>query len=139
MIKEQLLHYIWQFKKFDLFNLYTLCEKKIDIIHSGKYNTDAGPDFSLAKIMIDGIEWNGNIEIHVKSSDWIKHKHDLNTSYKNVILHVVYEADEKTRPFHNATIPVLELKPYISEKFLESYRLLKNKAFSFIPCENLLN
>ncbi|MDR2122852.1 MAG: DUF2851 family protein [Flavobacteriaceae bacterium] len=139
MIKEQLLHYIWQFKKFELFNLYTTSGKKVEIVHSGHYNTNAGPDFSLAKIIIDDIEWVGNVEIHVRSSDWTRHKHNLDSSYNNVILHVVYEMDDKTASAHNEDIPVLELRSYIPENFLTNYDFLTNNPFSFIPCESLIN
>ncbi|MDR1876672.1 MAG: DUF2851 family protein [Flavobacteriaceae bacterium] len=139
MIKENLLHHIWQFKKFDLFNSYTTSGKKIEIIRSGYYNTDSGPDFSFAKIKIDDIEWIGDVEIHVKSSDWIKHKHTLNPSYDSIILHVVYEMDVQIPSLQEKNIPTLELKSYISKSFLENYNHLENKSFTFIPCENLFD
>ncbi|MCT6868914.1 MAG: DUF2851 family protein [Apibacter sp.] len=139
MIKEKLLHHIWQFKKFNTLHLYTIEGEKIDIINVGIYNTNAGPDFLFAKIKIDSVEWNGNIEIHVRSSDWIKHKHDHNKSYKNVILHVVYEFDDKDYKIHNSSFPILELKTYISDEIKNNYTFLKENSFDFIPCEKLIS
>ena len=40
------------------------------------------------------MHWFGSVEIHVKSSDWHKHKHSDDPNYENVILHVVYEYDQ---------------------------------------------
>ncbi len=136
-MKENLLHHIWQFKKFNLSELHSTTGEKIEIIHSGHHNSDAGPDFTMAKILVDGWEWIGNIEIHSKSSDWLKHKHDLTSSYKNVILHVVYEEDEKIPTLNEKNVPTLELKSYLTEKLLTNYNFMENKPFSFIPCEKL--
>ncbi len=138
-MKESFLHHIWQFKKFSQLNLYSTTGEKIEIIHSGYHNTDAGPDFTTAKILIDGWEWAGNIEIHVKSSDWKKHKHDFTSSYQNIILHVVYEEDEKIPTLYEKNIPTLELKSHISKNILTNYNFLENRAFSFITCEKLFS
>lgn len=138
-MKEKLLHYIWQFKKFNTLDLYTNDGKKVEIIQAGTYNTNEGPDFIFAKLKIDDIEWNGNVEIHVKSSDWFKHKHDLNNYYKNIILHVVYEIDDNNDKIQNLSFPILELKTYVSNKIYNNYDLLDHQTFKFIPCENLID
>lgn len=138
-MKEKLLHYIWQFKKFNTLDLYTNDGKKVEIIQAGTYNTNEGPDFIFAKLKIDDIEWNGNVEIHVKSSDWFKHKHDLNTYYKNIILHVVYEIDDNNDKIQNLSFPILELKSYIPNEIYNNYDFLDHQTFKFIPCENLID
>jgi hypothetical protein len=60
---------------------------------SGQVNSGAGPDFFQAHIHIDNTLWVGNVEIHLRSSDWFAHKHEQDTNYDNVILHVVWEDD----------------------------------------------
>lgn len=90
---EDFLHYVWQFKSFDFVDLQTFDGESTTIIHQGFLNKNSGPDFSNAKIIIGGTTWAGNVEIHLKSSDWLKHNHQSDTAYTNVILHVVYEHD----------------------------------------------
>ncbi|MBP6756675.1 MAG: DUF2851 family protein, partial [Bacteroidia bacterium] len=69
-MKEDFLHYLWKFKKFDLLNLRTFTGEEITIIHVGQYLELAGPDFFNAQITIGNQKWAGNVEIHIKSSDW---------------------------------------------------------------------
>lgn len=136
---ENFLHHIWLYKKFNLFNLYTCNGKKIEIIQSGMLNSNSGPDFSMSKIIIDGIEWNGNIEIHIKSSDWLKHNHENNDSYKNIILHVVYIHDKEIPSLLENNIPTLELQPYIPAELIKNHNFLFSESYNFIPCEKLID
>ena len=96
-MKEDFLHYIWQFKKFDFTNLKTITGEQITIIKVGDFTQLAGPDFFNAQIEIDNQKWAGNIEIHLKSSDWYIHHHEKDDNYDSVILHVVWE-----RQFRNS-------------------------------------
>ena len=45
------------------------------------------------RITYDALEWSGNVEVHVKSSDWFSHQHHLDKNYDSVILRVVWEDD----------------------------------------------
>lgn len=92
-MKEELLHYIWQSKTLLHKTLTTTDGKKIEVIKTGTHNNDSGPDFFNARIVLDGTIWAGNIEMHINSSDWIKHKHQNDKAYNNVILHVVFNND----------------------------------------------
>lgn len=132
-IKEELLHFIWQYKLFHTHSLYSTDGERIDILDFGRYNYDAGPDFSMAKIKINQTILVGNIEIHVLSSDYIKHKHTTDARYKNIILHVVYEAD---KTLANIAFPTIELKHYLDEKTLEKYVYLMD-TLSVVPCQQL--
>ena len=66
-MNERLLQFIWQFQYFNHTCLTTVDDKNLQIIHPGNLNLNAGPDFSEAKIKIDGTTWIGNIELHIKS------------------------------------------------------------------------
>lgn len=89
-MNEKLLHYIWQFSHFDITSLSTSLNLPLSIYSVGKPNHDAGPDFLNARVNIDGLDWHGDVEIHVNSSDWSKHKHQNDKRYNSVILHVVW-------------------------------------------------
>lgn len=137
MITEDFLHYIWNFKLFKTLDLKTFNNETIQILKSGQHNTDAGPDFFNAQIKIGNTTWAGNVEIHIKSSDWDKHHHETDTAYDNVILHVVYENDKNINNSKGLTIPTLELKSIIDERLIDNYqKLLSNK--NWIPCSSQL-
>lgn len=93
VMDEVVLHRIWMLQEFEKQVLKTVCGKPIEVIHPGKYNTNAGPDFLEARVKIGGVEWVGNIEIHIHSSDWFNHHHETDPNYLNVILHVVLHDD----------------------------------------------
>lgn len=135
-MKEDFLHYLWKFKKFDLTNLKTFNGEKLNILHSGQYLQLAGPDFFNAQIEIANQKWAGNVEIHIKSSDWYAHHHEKDTNYDSVILHVVWEHDVEIFRKNNSEIPVLELKNYVSKMVLENYTsLMKPKSWIFCETE----
>lgn len=137
-MKESLLHYLWQHKIFSNYQFKDINGKAIEILTFGILNQNAGPDFSLAKIKIDGITLAGNIEIHVKTSDWLLHHHHTQYDYQSVILHVVYEHDVEIAELFQAGIPTLELKEYITPSIIEKYRVLeKEQHFHFIACESI--
>jgi len=130
---EDFLHYVWQFRSFDYNGLQTTNGESLKIINPGLLNKNAGPDFFNAKIDIGVNTWAGNVEIHIKSSDWLKHNHQINPAYENVILHVVYEHDTEIRRKDNSVIPVLELKSRISTAFIKKYENLFLTLTDF-PC-----
>ena len=134
-MKEDFLHYVWQYKKFDFSNLTTAAGELLTISNCGKYLQQAGPDFFNAQIVLGNQKWAGNIEIHIKSSDWYLHHHEKDSNYDNVILHVVWEHDMPVFRKNNSEIPVLELKKYVSKEILESYKALTSPK-AWIYCES---
>ena len=137
-MKEDFLHYIWKFKKFGISkehpNLKTTNGENLVILKTGEYLQLAGPDFFNAKIIIEEQKWAGNVEIHIKSSDWYLHNHERDDNYDSVILHVVWEHDAAVFRKNNTEIPVFELKNYVSKSILENYQSLMNPK-SWIFCE----
>lgn len=136
-MKEDFLHYLWKFKKFDALNLKTSNEEEITIINVGQYLELAGPDFFNAQITIGNQKWAGNVEIHLKSSDWYVHHHERDSAYENVILHVVWEHDTEIFRSNNTEIPVLELKKYVEKATVANYQSLLSPK-SWIFCEKQL-
>ena len=136
-MKESFLHYIWKYKKFDFLNLKTINNEQLTVLNSGQFTELQGPDFFNAQIEIENQKWAGNIEIHIKSSDWYTHRHELDSNYDNVILHVVWEHDVDIFRQNNTVVPVLVLKDYVSSETIQAYNNLSSKK-SWIYCENEL-
>jgi hypothetical protein len=133
-MQEDFLHYIWKHKAFSTSALKTTKDEIVAISNLGQHNFNAGPDFFNAQLSIDNQLWAGNVEIHIKSSDWYVHNHENDKAYDNVILHVVWEHDTEIFRHDNSEIPTLELKHYVNKNLLHNYeRLLKSK--SWINCE----
>ena len=135
---ETILHHIWKYKLFSFHDLKTTHLEEVKIFSAGIHNLDAGPDFFHAKIQIEETIWAGNVEIHIKSSDWMKHKHQTDKSYDNVILHVVWDADVEIFRTDKTLIPTLELKDRVAATLLANYDQLKQNNY-WIPCEKQLN
>ncbi|WP_298136766.1 DUF2851 family protein [Flavobacterium sp.] len=134
-MKEDFLHYIWLYKKLDISNLKTTQGEVLHILNFGQYIQQSGPDFFNAQIVLNEQKWAGNIEIHIKSSDWYVHHHEKDDNYNNVILHVVWEHDAPIFRKDNSEIPVLEIKNYVSREELYKYQSLISPK-SWIFCEN---
>lgn len=128
--KEELLHHIWQHRLFQTQDLTTTDGRPLELIRPGRLNTDAGPDFRDARIKTDGTEWAGNVEIHVRASDWLLHRHQNDDAFSNIILHVVFDDDLRTSLGH---FPTLEMKGLISDQVLRRYQRLSNSADE-LPC-----
>ncbi len=132
-MNESFLHYLWQFQYFEKKELFTSEAEPLTILKTGTLNSNAGPDFFNAKVKIGELEWVGNVEIHIKSSDWFAHHHEKNSAYHNVILHVVWDNDKPVLR-NGITIPTLELKDRVDISLLHEYKKLISSPTS-IACQ----
>ena len=135
-MQEAFLHYIWKYKKLRHTNLKTTQGEVIELINVGEYNEGAGPDFFNARLDIAGQQWAGTVEIHLRSSDWYIHNHELDKSYHNVILHVVWEHDTEVFRQDNTPISTLELKHFVDEELLLNYKKLVATKVKWIYCQD---
>lgn len=136
-MKEELLHYAWRMRRFNANNLKTTDGQDIEILQPGQLNTHAGPDFLNARLRIGDTIWAGNVEMHLRSSDWLQHGHQSDAAYDNVILHVVYEEDTAVYRMNGTDIPCLEMKQRISRRLAAHYqRLIQSEQW--VPCANTI-
>lgn len=126
MFSEAQMQTFWRYKSLYLKDLKTTCGQTLVIIEPGLYNAHQGPDFTNARIKVGDVEWAGNIELHLYTSDWVKHAHQLDVNYQNIILHVVWINDIDAYTLS----PLLELSKYIGvdqlhqeEDYQSSYHL----------------
>lgn len=107
---EELYHYAWLNRLYSPRGLSLNDGRPLKVVSPGIHNHDAGPDFSYARIEIEGVPWAGNVEIHVKASDWYRHGHDRDRAYDSVILHVVAVDDTPVYRTDGSLIPQMQLK-----------------------------
>jgi hypothetical protein len=134
---EEFLHHLWKFCLLKKQKFKTTSGDYLDIIHIGLHNVHAGPDFESAKIRIGDTLWVGNVEIHIRSSDWNRHRHQFDPAYDNVILHVVLDHDQAIIRNDGTEIPVFEIKDLIPVEIAQNYISLMAEL-SWIPCEKHL-
>ncbi len=136
-MNERLLQFIWQFQYFNQKGLMSSQGELLRILHPGTWNHHQGPDFSAATVRIGNTTWAGNIEIHILSSDWYKHRHPGDKHYSNIILHVVWEEDIPVYADNGSLIPCLVLHHLISKHLLERYHTMMEQGNS-LPCGTFL-
>ena len=134
-MREDFLHYLWRYKRFDFLNLQTTDNQLVEIVEFGEHNQNAGPDFLNARLRIGETLWAGNVEMHLNASEWLAHKHDEDAAYDNVILHVVMDEDKIIFDKNKQRLACLVLKPYITENLLGTYQKLLHNAH-WIPCQH---
>lgn len=135
-MREDLLYFMWKHNKLPTKQLCTGNKESVTIKSPGFQNKLAGPDFFNAQIEIDGQLWAGNVEMHLKASDWYAHHHEADENYNNVILHVVWEDDIAVFRKDGTQIPTLEVQQFVSSELLANYQNLFEKTkVSFINCE----
>ena len=135
-MNEDFLHYVWKYQLFSIHDLKTTLKEDISILKAGSHNHNSGPDFLNAQVEIENQLWIGNIEIHLKSSDWYVHHHEVDENYDAVILHVVWEDDTTIFMKNNQPLPVLVLKDFVLNSALNNYHNLFSTKQRWIPCEN---
>ncbi|MGQ1889069.1 DUF2851 family protein [Thermophagus sp. OGC60D27] len=135
-MSEDFLHFIWQHKLYKPGLFISDQGQKIEIIHPGLPNNDCGPDFFNAKIKLDDVLWAGNVEIHLKASDWTRHQHHLDHLYNNVVLHVVLNNDAMVTTAGGRTVPTWEME--IPQWVLNRYEELRDHR-GWIACEEMIH
>lgn len=116
-VDEAFVQKLWHQQRFFDTNMASIDRRAIRVLKPGIWNHNEGPDFMHAEIEIDGKLHVGDVEIHVRSSEWYAHKHHLNSRYNRVILHAVYFDDDinlRIRLQNNKRVPTLELLKWVA-------------------------
>lgn len=131
---EDLLQFIWEQQLFVRQDLTTVEGHTVEVVKPGRLQPNSGPDFQDGRVRLDGQLFAGNIEVHVRASEWFLHSHHEDPAYDNVILHIVHTYDMDVRTSKGGRIPTLVLGDRISKASLVAYeRLMHTKAW--VPCE----
>lgn len=126
------MHYVWQHRLLLNTDLVTTDGRRICIIDPGRLNTDAGPDFFNAKVKIGDNLWAGDVEIHLRASDWQRHGHTGNPAYDSVVLHVVDRDDAPVTRTNGEVIPQMVMRCH--PDFHRRYASLVERSDFDLPC-----
>jgi hypothetical protein len=133
---EEFIQFIWKYGLFDRTGLFSDSGDEIQVISLGEHNGDSGPDFLNARLKIGSTTWAGNVEIHLRSSDWFLHGHHTDKAYDSVILHVVYQHNQSVTRSNDEVIPTLVLP--CDEKLYGNYQKLLTRK-GMIPCQERIH
>lgn len=138
VVTENLMQFVWKLRLFNTLKLKSSDGEPLTVINLGQHNLDAGPDFLMSHIVLGDKEWYGNIEIHIRSSDWDRHHHQNDDAYNNVILHVVWINDKVIYRKDGSTIPTMLLSSFVDPNLLDRYSTMMNTT-NWIPCQSQLS
>lgn len=135
-LSESQLVKVWQHQLLDRAGLATEDGETIEIIYPGRLNDEEGADFRDAVIATGKDLVKGDIEVHIKSSDWWSHQHHLNVVYNRVILHVVmWHNTERTTKLQNGReVPILAMHKYINIPVSQWLNSVSSLTTLTIPC-----
>lgn len=135
-MKEDLLWFLWE-QRYVPVNLFTTTNLPVQVLQFGYRNRDAGPDFLQCRLRIGEVEWVGTVEMHLKSSEWYRHKHQNDPLYESVILHVVWQHDREVLRSDGTTLPVVVCNDWAPPSLIAKYEFLMSRKAA-IPCAGLL-
>lgn len=70
----------------------TTDRRPVRIVQFGEWNRAAGPDFHHVAVEVAGETRTGSLEIDVSAVQWQQHGHADNESFRDVVLHVSFQA-----------------------------------------------
>ncbi len=129
---EHLLQSIWQFQRLKRDSLQLTDGRKLEVLHPGFLNQEAGPDFSKALLRIDGeLLKEGDVEIETDPAGWKNHGHSKNPSFKNVSLLAYWDSS----PLSDLDIPQIDLSPFLDSPIRQLSDVFGNASLVLVPEE----
>lgn len=122
-VSESLVALIWQSQRLKREELTTEEGHWLRIVYPGQPNVDRGPDFVQAILTTAAGAIKGDVELHIRSSQWQRHQHHHDPAFNGVILHVVLWHDSKVPTYlqNGGSVPVLSLHRYLNTSEGEWY------------------
>lgn len=138
-LREDDLARLWEGGTIPAAALVTLEGVPLRVVYRGRPNGGAGPDFRDAVIALpDGRLLHGDVELHLRASDFHRHGHDRDHAYDRVVLHLVYRADAGAATVLRSgrQAPVVALDRWLSARAAELQALLEQPALWREPCQS---
>lgn len=130
---EDLLQFIWEQGLYDGRGLRTTDGEPLDVLQPGRIQLNSGPDLRDAQVRIGGQVWAGQVEVHLRTSEWNAHGHQHDPAYENVVLHTVYQHDAEVCTASGRRPPTVELRERINPDNLHLHQKLMESRMP-VPC-----
>ena len=140
-IPERLLAKLWKERAARQTGLRTEAGQRVRVVYPGRSGTAAGPDFRDALLEVEGLGLvRGDVELHIRQSDWDSHGHGGDPNYNGVVVHGALEVDsEETQLQSGSRAPVVDLTSLLAEgsaeeapdrePLLDLWRILARSGF----------
>jgi len=133
---EKLLQAVWLHQRLKRGDFNTVDGRTLRVLHPGFISREGGPDFRSAVLKFgDEPPVSGDVEIDLHPSGWQAHGHNRNPSFKNVVLHAVWETSDVpssvASPVKNhlkAGLPTLVLNNLLDAPLSELALALENES-----------
>ncbi len=138
-LSEATLVRLWAGQRYPASALVTRQAVPVLVLHPGRRGRGAGPDFRDAIIATPaGGLLRGDVELHVRASDFRAHGHHRDRHYDGVVLHVVFEDDigQDTRLAGGREVPVVALASWVRRRGEELASWLAGPELWREPCHD---
>ncbi len=135
-LTERELSRIWEGQLFPKEALVSQDGRRLRVIYRGRASAGRGPDYRDALVSCaDGL-LKGDVELHVRSSDFQRHGHDRDPAYNAVVLHIVFRHDSggATVLASGDAVPVVALGDWVDRRTAAIRRRLESTVPWQEPC-----
>ncbi len=141
-LTEKQLELLWHGRRFPDGALVTRQGVPVRVIYQGRRGRGPGPDFRGAVIAgPSAVPVRGDVELHVRSSDFRAHNHHRDAAYRNIVLHVVFNDDAAgdggaTPLPGGGSAPVIALAPWVAQRAGELEQWIARPLLWREPCHD---
>jgi len=134
--RESELSLLWEAQQFPPEAIVTDSGQDVTVLYRGRRGAGPGPDFRDAAIALAGGRLlKGDVELHVRSSDFQRHGHHLDRGYQRLVLHVVFEHDGgPTLVLDGREVPIIALGRWVQRRAGELRATLADPGSYREPC-----
>ena len=137
-LSEPDLTHLWEGQRFPPEALRTAAGEQLRTVYRGRRTGGPGPDYRDAIISAPGELLQGDVELHVCSSDFRRHGHHLDGAYDGLALHLVFRHDDSgdTELASGRRVPVVALADWADGRAREIRAWLERPASWEEPCRS---
>lgn len=137
-LTERDLAQLWEGQLFPPQALTTARGQPLKVLYRGLLGRGPGPDFRDAVIQAPWDTLRGDVELHVRASDFQRHGHHRDPAYDRLALHLVFWPDEPpdTVLASGRSVPVAALAPLAERRNEEIQGWLERPVLWREPCRS---